>query len=377
MPSKHMRVKAMIAPAGVADDLKRIKGIGPAIEKRLYAAGIHSYADLAKLTPAQVADRVGGLSAAVVAKKRWIKQAAGLASEFADRPLHRARFRIDLMLDDNGRVQYTRVKHIRHDEDEAEPNKWDDGWGKWDETTLISFFVQQAGIRPQPIRASLPTTRTESTLEKKGAHTREFEAGREMTSEQGSDKAELLAEAATPAPLVTFPVEAAAPVEQSVEQTPKLIEVHDSLQLQTLLQRPFEAPAQVSLVATPIEPGPKLQLTASDMQIVDSSIRGLRAQFGFQLSGAKANELAAAQVSYFVQILACDLSTGYITVLATDKQMLQLGSLLYAPTADFALPEIGRYQTLGVIFLSIPNDNSIPDRARVDVAWGPILNIIP
>jgi hypothetical protein len=120
-----------------------------------------------------------------------------------------------------------------------------------------------------------------------------------------------------------------------------------------------------------------LQLGASDMQVVDSPIQDLRAQFSFYLAGAKANEIVTAQLSYFVQILACELSTGHITVLATDTHMLQPGSMIYTSTADFAMPVVGRYQTFGVIFLSIPDDNSIPDRARIDIAWGPILNITP
>jgi hypothetical protein len=371
MPRKDRR-KVVIAPAPVPDDFKRIKGIGPAIEKHLHAAGILTYADLAKLTPFQVSERTGGLSAKVIAKKRWIKQAAKLASESAGRPFHRARFRIDLMLDDNDIVHHTRVKHIKHEEDEAVSNKWDDGWGYWSEEKLINFFVQHAGIKPQSIRASLSGLKTESTIEKKGAHTQESEVVPEMTNDQLSSEAQLSAEASTSALLVAVPLEVAGPVDQSAERTLELMD--DSLL------------SQVSPVATPVAPSPKLQLFASDMQVFDSPIRDLtnessvkllRAQFSFQLSDTKANEITTAQLSYFVQILACELSTGHMTVLATGKQMLQPGSMLYTPTADFALPGVGRYQTFGVIFLSIPDDDSISDRARVDVAWGPIINIIP
>jgi hypothetical protein len=106
-------------------------------------------------------------------------------------------------------------------------------------------------------------------------------------------------------------------------------------------------------------------------------VKHLRARFTFELSGAKANDITTMHLSYFVQILACELSAGHITVLAVDKQMLRAGSMLYTSTADFAMPAVGRYQTFGVLFLSIPDDNSIPDRDRVDIAWGPILNIIP
>jgi hypothetical protein len=387
MPKKHVRAKAVITPVVVADDFKRIKGIGPAKEKRLHAAGIYTYADLAKLTSAQVADRTGGLSAKIVAKQRWIKQAARLAPESAHRPLHLARFRIDLRLDDNDRVQYTRVKHVKDEKDEVEPLNWDDGWHYWSEEKLINFFVQHAGIEPQMNRAPPLAARTESTIEKKSVHTQESEAVHKITSDQLLNESQLPAEASTSVSSAGTPVEtniqAIQPTERALESTvePKPAKIQVPIQLAA------EAAAQAPSAVTSVETSPKLQLAASDMRIFDSpiqslttessSVKRLRAQFSFQLSGAKANEFTTAQLSYFVQTLACELATGHMTVLATDKQMLQPGSMLYAPTADFVLPEVGRYQTFGVLFISTPDDDSIPDRNRVDVACGPILNIIP
>jgi hypothetical protein len=388
MPRKHMRAKAITTPVAAADDFKRIKGIGPAIEKRLHAADILTFAELAKLTPVEVSERAGGLSVKIIARQSWSKQAGKLAPQSTDRLLHRTRFRVDLILDGDNVVQYTRAKHIKHEEDEAEPNKWDDGWGNWDERRLINFFVQRGGLKPQLARPPLPLAEMESMAEKPGMPTQEPKAMPGIGISQLLSATQLPPETgAQLAPSSATPIETSAPVEPSVERAPELMEEHDSLQPHASLQRLTEAPAPVSSVTTQVGPSSQLQLAASDMQVFDSpiqnlitgssSVKRLRAQFSFQLSGAIASEITTAQLSYFVQIFACELSTGHMTVLAADRQMLQAGSILYTPVADFALPETGRYQTFGVVFLSIPDDDSIPNRTRVDVAWGPILKIIP
>lgn len=41
------------------DDLKLIKGIGPALEKRLNNTGIYTFADMARLTPEELEARLG------------------------------------------------------------------------------------------------------------------------------------------------------------------------------------------------------------------------------------------------------------------------------------------------------------------------------
>jgi predicted flap endonuclease-1-like 5' DNA nuclease len=46
-------------PASVADDFTVIKGIGPTFDQRLKAAGIHTFAQLAAMTPEQVAVIIG------------------------------------------------------------------------------------------------------------------------------------------------------------------------------------------------------------------------------------------------------------------------------------------------------------------------------
>lgn len=61
------------------DDLKRIKGIGPVLERRLHELGVKSFADLAALTP----ERVKEIDEAIefpgrIERERWIEQAKEL-----------------------------------------------------------------------------------------------------------------------------------------------------------------------------------------------------------------------------------------------------------------------------------------------------------
>src|SRR5438876_1103452 len=67
-----------------ADDLKLINGIGPADEKRLNDVGIFTFAQLAALSPADIAAAVtgiSGLTAERIIKQDWIGQARKLARQ--------------------------------------------------------------------------------------------------------------------------------------------------------------------------------------------------------------------------------------------------------------------------------------------------------
>ena len=77
--------KAGKAPAKKAakseggDDLKKINKIGPAFEKRLNALGIHSYADLAGLTDADIDKHEESDSMTSIEQwHAWIEEAKGL-----------------------------------------------------------------------------------------------------------------------------------------------------------------------------------------------------------------------------------------------------------------------------------------------------------
>lgn len=76
------KAPAVTAPAaeGAADNLKKMTGIGPALEKKLNGAGITTFAQIAALTEAQIAELEEqlGLSGRF-AKDGWVEQAKELA----------------------------------------------------------------------------------------------------------------------------------------------------------------------------------------------------------------------------------------------------------------------------------------------------------
>ena len=84
-PKKEAAPKAEAAPAADApagDNLKKLTGIGPALEKKLNAAGITTFAQIAALTDADIAKLEEELSlSGRFAKDGWVEQAAELAKE--------------------------------------------------------------------------------------------------------------------------------------------------------------------------------------------------------------------------------------------------------------------------------------------------------
>ena len=79
---KARKAEAAVQPAAVAqpDDLKAISGVGPKLEKVLNRSGISTYAQLAALTEAEIADLDArlGLSGRI-GRDDWVGQAAALA----------------------------------------------------------------------------------------------------------------------------------------------------------------------------------------------------------------------------------------------------------------------------------------------------------
>ncbi|MCT8160378.1 50S ribosomal protein L21 [Pseudoruegeria sp. SHC-113] len=68
------------AAAAGADDLKKLSGVGPALEKKLHAAGVTSFAQIAAWTEADVADFDEKLSfKGRIEREGWIEQAKELA----------------------------------------------------------------------------------------------------------------------------------------------------------------------------------------------------------------------------------------------------------------------------------------------------------
>jgi len=154
------------APADrVADDFQQVQGIGAAIGRRLHDAGIHTYQDLAALTPEQIAASLAGmagLSPARIASQDWTGQAARLAGSAAptlpsgsaaptlpSEPDQRyASFHVEFLLGVNGSVRRTKVHHHQSGSDEA--------WAGWDEDRLLALLRDQIPLMAdrQPVEAA-------------------------------------------------------------------------------------------------------------------------------------------------------------------------------------------------------------------------------
>ena len=139
------------------DDFKRIHGIGPAIDARLNAAGIHSFGQLASLSPDEVVLSLGsviGLTVKRVEDQNWIGQAGELASAEIQNAStdtgvrqHFASFTVEFLLDEENRVRRTHIIHNK--------SKNEDTWAGWDETRLIDFFIRSGGFPiNQPMMAA-------------------------------------------------------------------------------------------------------------------------------------------------------------------------------------------------------------------------------
>lgn len=181
MARKHSHTSRTVEPPE-ADDLKLINGIGPGVENRLHGVGIFTFAQLAALSPADIAASVSGLAgltAERIAKQDWIGQARMLASRsklteseedmevsieprqqvtFAAEvkedvqvlsPLqHIATFTIELLLSEDNETLQSELVHIQSRSKES--------WDGWQAARLLDFMVQQAGIKLPPVE-SAPT----------------------------------------------------------------------------------------------------------------------------------------------------------------------------------------------------------------------------
>jgi large subunit ribosomal protein L21 len=82
-PKPAAKAKAAPAPAAAAgsDDLKKLSGVGPALEKKLHAAGVTTFAQIAAWTDADVAAIDEQLSfKGRIEREGWIAQAKELAN---------------------------------------------------------------------------------------------------------------------------------------------------------------------------------------------------------------------------------------------------------------------------------------------------------
>jgi hypothetical protein len=135
-----------------SDNFKLINGIGPAVERRLHGVGIYKYAQLAALSPADIAASVtgiAGLTAERITQQDWIGQARKLATSSSStgrepdevmsvEPQHTATFSLEFSLNEDNSVRRTRISHIQ--------SGFEETWDGWQDTRLRGFLEQRAGL---------------------------------------------------------------------------------------------------------------------------------------------------------------------------------------------------------------------------------------
>jgi hypothetical protein len=157
------------------DDFTLIRGIGPGIADRLNNAGVHTYTQLAALSPNKVVRLLGdliGMTSERVVKQDWIGQARNLQTqreqalnelqrgeEHAERQPY-ATFTLELLLGSENDVRRTHIMHVQDKDEEA--------WAGWDAARMLDFFINHAELRISPVEpeqaaiesseASLPVT---------------------------------------------------------------------------------------------------------------------------------------------------------------------------------------------------------------------------
>jgi hypothetical protein len=117
-----------------SDDFQKIDGIGPTRAERLRNAGILTYNDLARRSPKEIAAKTG-ISAELIAKENWIRQARELAGpppEASVPQQHYVTFHVEFLVDSDNRVQHTKVSH--HQTSATED------WSWWDQEKLLTFM---------------------------------------------------------------------------------------------------------------------------------------------------------------------------------------------------------------------------------------------
>lgn len=298
-----------------ADELQRIPGIGPVIERHLHEAGVRRYAQLAALTPEQIAGLVPHLpllSVERIVRQDWVGRARALAREAAPHPapgaaagagLHSASFTIELQLDERRNVLATRAVHLPDGASAA----WD-GWSAERLAAFVGAFV--AGLAGWPPAEHQP---------------------------QGPP-----------------PHRAIAPGE------PDLSPPDDDC----------PSPSDDGAAA-----GPQLELGELSVEttFVDAAGRpladaGLQARLPFALAGRGAGQLAAGGWPYSIAVLAADTADGTVALIGATRGRLSSGRLRYAPVLTLAPPHEGRFQLLGAVLIA--------EAGLAASTLGPLLSVV-
>ena len=140
---------ASVAGEQSADDLRAVRGIGRETARRLYEAGVRTFADLARHTSSEIATKAR-VHAPRVQREDWIGQARELAERSSpadaegpeiasDATEHRESFILRLTLDDDNKVIRTVVTHVRSEREAP-------SWAGWDTAQLLEFLSEYVDL---------------------------------------------------------------------------------------------------------------------------------------------------------------------------------------------------------------------------------------
>ncbi len=151
------------------DDFRKIDGIGPVLERRLWDAGILTYSDLAQRTPEEIAASLpptAGVSAERIANQNWTGQARQLTESPPGASVqrqHYAAFHVEFLLESDNNVRGTRVHHHQTDAREA--------WAGWDEEKLLTFLRDRIPLPAAATPADAPDVEPTETQTDESAQT--------------------------------------------------------------------------------------------------------------------------------------------------------------------------------------------------------------
>jgi hypothetical protein len=132
------------------DNLKKIRGIGPAMEQRLNHSGIFTFAQIAELSPKDLAAVFSGtpcLSVEKIIEKGWVNQARYMMEKEKEtnnltpeeNGQHSIMFSVDLLLDNKNHVRRTHILHIQ--------SRKENSWAGWNQNQLVGFILENANIK--------------------------------------------------------------------------------------------------------------------------------------------------------------------------------------------------------------------------------------
>ncbi len=295
-----------------ADDFKRIKGIGPAAAQKLHSAGVITFAQLADLSPSDLASLIPGLSTKRVAREGWTRQARKLTPKPARvKPGAAATGMTGHQFYATFTIELLLDEHrfVRRTRAVHIQTGDEATWAGWEGARLNSFLAERAGLVSQ---AAVPAPNSRA--------------------------------AAPPAFVETDKPSSEEQAERLAATEPTVLESKTDLQIKIGEMWLDEISAKQPLDGLP-------------------PVKHLRARIDLQLSSIP----VVRSPRCFAQVLACELTNGQTAILAAGQRSLNFNSTDQQVTLEFLLPEVGRYQLLGVLLF--PEDNF------VGVTLGPSLTV--